>query len=92
MSTLLLQCYTGGWFDLTKFIRLHRQEYNNDFEDATEMLVMDQWPGKSNDSPTQEERKKMKKRIILVKRTEDGGMEEISHTESFWYHAYITCP
>ena len=92
MSTSLLQCYTDGRFDSTKFIKLRRHDSDIAFEDAADMLLRDQQPGKSNDPPTQEERKKRQKRIILAKRTEDGEMEEIPPTESLWYHAYITCP
>jgi len=89
-NTSLLQCYTDGRFDASKFIQLRKREYDNDFDASAELLSSDDWG--ENDPPTTKEKQKRQKRIILARRTEDGELEEIPPTESLWYHAYVSCP
>jgi hypothetical protein len=85
-STGLLDCYTNGRFDSTKWLK-QKQHVHDEFIDVLKLQN-----NKSNDPPTQHERKKRHKRIILARRSENDELEEIPPTESMWYNLYITCP
>ena len=68
-STLLLQCYTNGRFDSTKFLLRRKREYESDDEDDPAEMSTTDW-GK-NDPPSRGEKKKRKNRIILARQAED---------------------
>ena len=89
-GTSLLDCYTNGRFHSTKWLKQKQRSHNDEYID-----VLDLQNNKSNDPPTQHERKKRQKRIILARRSEDGELEEAippNPKESMWYNLYIACP
>lgn len=85
-SRSLLDCYTNGRFDSSKWIKPHDEEYI----DLSKFYSCS--PHRTNDPPTQHERKKRQRRIILARRGEDGELEAIPPKESMWYQLYISCP
>jgi hypothetical protein len=86
--TSLLDCYTNGRFDSTKWLKQKQRRHDDEY-----INVLDLQNNNSNDPPTQHERKKRQKHIILARRSEDGELEEaIPPKESMWYNLYIACP
>ena len=74
----LLECYTDGRFDSTKWLRLRRKEDEEYIDKSAEILSTDYCNvgDKSNDPPSQHERKKWQRHIILARRSESGDSRQ----------------
>ena len=94
----LLHSYNNGRFDSANFLLARKREnaklygfgYDSDYDESPELMSTDEWG--ENDPPSEKERQKRQKRMILARRSENGDLESIPPTESLWYHAYISCP
>ena len=94
----LLHSYTNGRFDSANFLLARKRDnakmfgygYDSDNDESPELMSTDDWG--ENDPPSEKDRQKRQKRIILTRRSKNGELKSIPPTESMWYHAYITCP
>ena len=94
----LLHSYNNGRFDSANFLLARKREnaklysfgYDSDYDESPELMSTDEWG--ENDPPSEKERQKRQKRMILARRSENGDLESIPPTESMWYHAYISYP
>jgi hypothetical protein len=87
----LLECYTDGQLDSSRWLRLRHRE-DEDYFDNSDEIFSTNVGDESNDPPSQHERKKRQRRIILARQSESGELEAISPTEPMWYHLYVSCP